>query len=63
MTAPALKKLISLDELADLWSVSRKHLYTLRTRRTHPLPCIRIGGRWTVDPDAAAAWLAAEQKG
>lgn len=62
MSSP-LKQLITPDELAATWRVSRNHIYDLMRRERNPLPGTRIGRRISIDPAAAAAWLEAEQKG
>lgn len=57
-----LPPLITVDELLERWPMGRSTLYDLMRRPRNPLPSVKIGRRRFIDPDAAAEWLAAEQK-
>lgn len=61
MSTP-LTRMVTPDELASMWRVSRNHIYDLTRRARRPLPVVRIGRRISIDPAAAAEWLADEQK-
>jgi excisionase family DNA binding protein len=43
------------DELAEVLSVSRKHIYKLA--KGGRIPCYRMGGTIRFDPEATAQWL------
>ncbi|WP_348267906.1 helix-turn-helix domain-containing protein [Edaphobacter sp. DSM 109919] len=43
------------DELAEVLSISRKHIYKLA--KSGRIPCYRMGGAIRFDPEATALWL------
>ncbi|CAN5750817.1 hypothetical protein BH10ACI4_BH10ACI4_16990 [soil metagenome] len=49
------KKAWTAEELADLLSLSRKHIYKLAKQQR--MPSIRMGGAIRFDPEAVANWL------
>jgi excisionase family DNA binding protein len=49
------RKALTADELADMLSLSRKHIYKLAKAKR--MPSLRIGGAIRFDPHATANWL------
>jgi excisionase family DNA binding protein len=49
------------DELAQLLSLSRKHIYKLAKKGR--MPSLRIGGAIRFDPHATASWIEAKAIG
>jgi excisionase family DNA binding protein len=49
------RKAWTAEELAEVLSLSRKHIYKLAKKGR--MPSLRIGGAIRFDPHATAAWL------
>lgn len=52
-------QLLSADELAARWSVTRAHIYNLMAR---DLPSVKVGRCRRIRVGDAEAWLAAQQE-
>lgn len=52
------KRLITIDQLADMWQVSKSWVYS-RTRQTGPgsIPRVKVGKFVRFDLDAVTEWL------
>jgi excisionase family DNA binding protein len=59
MSDPYAGRLITADELAERWGISKSGVYALLT--TRGLPSIKIGKSRRFDPVACDEWLAALQ--
>lgn len=56
-----MSKFVTAVDLADEWNVSKYTIYDWARRSVDPLPRIKLGRAVRFDPDAAQAWLEAEQ--
>ena len=55
------RKAWTADELAEVLSISRKHI--LRMAKAQRMPSYRIGGSVRFDPSATATWLESRSVG
>jgi excisionase family DNA binding protein len=56
MTQPTIERLLSVREAAEILGVARRTVYYLT--RDGELPCVRIGDRRLIEPDALRTFIA-----